>query len=151
MNHSPEFTQYLSTLPEERQLAMGRLIETIRANIPRGFEEAISYGMPGWVVPHTHYAAGYHVDPTLPLPFVSLGSQKNHIGLYHMGIYASPRLKDWFVQAYKTHSKTRLDIGKSCIRFKNVNNIPDDLVGQLCSRVTVEDWVELYESGIKPA
>ena len=130
---------------------MGRLIETIRTNIPRGFEEAISYGMPGWVVPHTRYAAGYHVDPTLPLPFVSLGSQKNHIGLYHMGIYASPRLMDWFVQAYKVHSKTRLDMGKSCIRLKNPAKIPYVLIGQLCKKMTPKQWIKLYEAQVKQA
>jgi len=128
---------------------MERLISVVRANIPAGFEEAISYGMPGWVVPHNLYTAGYHVDPELPLPFMSLASQRNHIALYHMGVYASPPLLDWFVQAYPEHSKTKLNMGKSCIRFKNVKNIPYDLIGQLCARMSVQNWIEIYEAEIK--
>ena len=108
MNHSPEFTQYLSTLPEERQLAMGRLIETIRANIPRGFEEAISYGMPGWVVPHTHYAAGYHVDPTLPLPFVSLGYRKTTLAYTTWA--STPARGSWTGLCRLTRSTARPDL-----------------------------------------
>ena len=105
--------------------------------------------MPSWVVPHSTYAAGYHVNPTLPLPFLGLASQKSHIGLYHMGIYASPDLMEWFVQAYPQHCKTKLNMGKSCVRFKSVRNIPYDLVGDLCSRMSPQQWIALYEAQVK--
>lgn len=149
MSTPNSISEYLEALPQERQEPMERLISVVRANIPAGFEEAISYGMPGWVVPHNLYTAGYHVDPELPLPFMSLASQRNHIALYHMGIYASPPLLDWFVQAHTEHSKTKLNMGKSCIRFKNVKNIPYDLIGQLCARMSVQNWIEIYEAEIK--
>ncbi len=149
MSKPNSISEYLEALPQERQEPMERLISVVRANIPAGFEEAISYGMPGWVVPHNLYTAGYHVDPELPLPFMSLASQRNHIALYHMGVYASPPLLDWFVQAYPEHSKTKLNMGKSCIRFKNVKNIPYDLIGQLCARMSVQNWIEIYEAEIK--
>lgn len=135
---------YLDTLEPERRAVMERLMNVIRSNLPDGFEEVMQYGMPSWVVPHALFPDGYHVDPSLPLPFLSLGSQKRHIGLYHMGIYADEALLEWFTQEYPKHCSTKLDMGKSCIRFKNMAKIPDELVAELCTKMTPEDWIQRY-------
>ncbi len=135
---------YLAGLHAERRVAFERLMKGIRANLPSGFVEVMQYGMPSWVVPHSIFPEGYHVDPSQPLPFISLGSQKHHIGLYHMGIYADEALLDWFTGEYPKHCSTKLDMGKSCIRFKNMANIPYDLVAELCTKVTPQDWIDLY-------
>ena len=137
--------EYLFNLPEDRKDVMHKLRNTIKDNLPQGFEEVMSYGMIGFVVPHLIYPKGYHCDPTLPLPFISLASQKNFIALYHMGIYADNRLLEWFVAEYPKHCKTKLDMGKSCIRFKKMDNIPFDLIGELAKRVSVADWITKYE------
>ena len=144
---SPE--EYLEQIPEDKKSAMNKLRDTINANLPKGFHEGMSYGMIGWVVPHEYYPAGYHCDPKLPLPFMSIASQKNFIGLYHMGIYANPDLMTWFVSEFPNHSKRKLDMGKSCIRFKNTEHIPYELIGQLVSRMSMEDWIDIYESNVK--
>ena len=140
---------YISKLPEERQVAMSRLRQTILDNLPKGFEETMSYGMIGYVVPHSIYPDGYHCTPELPLPFMSIASQKNFVVLYHMGIYADKELYDWFVVEYPKHVKTKLDMGKSCIRFKKIETIPYDLIADLCTRMTVKQWIELYENNVK--
>lgn len=140
---------YISKLPEERQEAMSRLRQTILDNLPKGFEETMSYGMIGYVVPHSIYPDGYHCTPELPLPFMSIASQKNFVALYHMGIYADKELYDWFVAEYPKHVKTKLDMGKSCIRFKKIETIPYDLIADLCTRMTVKQWIELYEKNVK--
>jgi len=142
-------SEYLNAIPEERRAAFGKLRETIVENIPDGFREQMSYGMIGYVVPHELYPPGYHCDPKLPLPFVNIASQKNFIALYHMGIYATPELHDWFVSEYPKHAKGKLDMGKSCIRFKKPDDIPFDLIGQLMQKVTVEDWVACYTEMLK--
>lgn len=142
---------YIDALPSERKDPVERLVSTIRTYLPDGFEEIIGYGMPSWVVPHALYPPGYHVDPKLPLPFLAVASQKRHIGLYHMGLYASPPLLDWFVGAYPAHCKTKLDMGKSCVRLKNPANIPYELVGTLCTKMTPSQWIELYETAVKRA
>lgn len=141
--------QYLDQLPEDRKQTMDRLRKTILDNLPKGFEEGMSYGMIGYVVPHNLYPSGYHCDPKLPLPFISLASQKNFIALYHMGIYASPALYDWFVAEYPKHAKYKLDMGKSCIRFKKPEDIPYELIGQLVSKMTVNEWIATYESQLR--
>jgi hypothetical protein len=141
--------QYLSDLPENRKEAMLKLRNAIKENLPQGFEEVISYGMLGYVVPHSIYPSGYHCDPKLPLPFINLASQKNFIALYHMGIYADKNLESWFVSEYPKHVKSKLDMGKSCIRFKKVDDIPFDLIGELAAKVTVEDWILNYEKAFK--
>ena len=142
-------SEYLEAVSPARRAPMERLVALIRDNLPEGFEEVINYGMPSWVVPHSMYEAGYHVNPELPLPFLSLASQKSHIGLYHMGIYASPPLLEWFVAKYPEHCKTKLNMGKSCIRFKNVAKIPYDLVGELCTKMSPQEWIEIYEAQVK--
>lgn len=141
--------EYLRNLPEERKSAISSLRKTILANLPKGFEEVMSYGMIGYVVPHTIYPNGYHCSPELPLPFINIASQKNFVAFYHMGIYADKSLHDWFVTQYPKHVKTKLDMGKSCVRFKKVELIPYELLGDLCSKMTVDQWIELYESNIK--
>lgn len=145
--NSPE--QYLLQIPDDRKPAMNRLRETILTNIPEGFKEEMSYGMIGYVVPHSLYPAGYHCEPKLPLPFINIASQKNFIAFYHMGIYAEKPLHDWFITEFPKHSKLKLDMGKSCIRFKNPEQIPYELLGQLVKKITPEKWIELYESNIK--
>ncbi len=140
---------YIEQLPEDRQEPVRKLRAIIKDNIPAGFEEAMSYGMIGYVVPHSAYPAGYHCDTKLPLPFMNIASQKNFIALYHMGIYASPALMEWFVAEYPKHNKRKLDMGKSCIRFKKVEEIPYDLITELVQKMTMEEWIELYEANYK--
>ena len=141
--------EYLENIPIERKAVMQKLIAIINKNLPKGFTEQLNYGMPSWVVPHSIYADGYHCTPELPLPFLSIASQKNFIGLYHMGIYADTNLLDWFVKEYPKHAKKKLDMGKSCIRFKNIDDIPFDLITELCSKMNPKDWIKLYEKNLK--
>lgn len=136
---------YLNELPEDKASYFIKLRDTILKNIPNGFEEGIGYGMIGFVVPHSIFPDGYHCDPKQPLPFVSIASQKNFIALYHMGIYANPRLLEWFVNEYPKHSKSKLDMGKSCIRFKKADQIPYDLIAELMQKMTVKEWIKLYQ------
>jgi len=144
---SPE--QYINELPAERKAAIEKLRQIINENLPKGFSERMSYGMLGWVVPHETYPDGYHCTPQLPLPFLNIASQKNFIALYYMAIYADKELHDWFVAEYPKHVKTKLDMGKGCVRFKNVNTIPYELIAQLVSKMTVKEWIILYESNLK--
>ena len=141
--------EILKNLPEDRAEAFNNLHNVIVKNLPQGFEAAISYGGLGYVVPHTVYPAGYHCKPIEPLPFAGLASQKNSINFYHMGIYSDPELLDWFVAEYPKHSKQKLDMGKSCIRFKKFDQIPMELIGELMQKMTVKQWVDLYESKLK--
>ena len=115
-------------------------------NIPKGFEECMNYGMLGYVVPKSIFPAGYHCDPKLPLPFANIASQKNFIALYRMGIYADQELLQWFKAEYAQQCKYKLDMGKSCIRFKRMDDIPYDLVGKLMRKMNPNDWITLYES-----
>jgi uncharacterized protein YdhG (YjbR/CyaY superfamily) len=140
---------YLTEIPEERKLVFQKLRQVILDNIPKGFVEQISYGMIGYVVPHLTYQNGYHCDPKLPLPFVNIASQKNFIALYHIGIYANPEISEWFTSEYPKHSKQKLDMGKSCIRFKKLDQIPFNLIAQLMKKISVEEWINYYESHIK--
>ena len=139
----------LSNVPPERAEAFNTLHQTILKNLPEGFEVAISYGMLGYVVPHRIYPAGYHCKPAEPLPFASIASQKNSINFYHMGIYSNPELLDWFVAEYPKHCKQKLDMGKSCIRFKKLEEIPYELIGELMTKMSVQQWIDLYESQLK--
>lgn len=141
--------QYLESLPEDRRLAISELRKVIRKNLPKGFSEVMMYGMLGYVVPHSIYPDGYHVDPQLPLPFMALASQKNFIAVYHMGIYADKKLLDWFTSEFPKHTSGKPDMGKSCIRFKKVDQIPYKLIGLLASKITPKQWIETYEGGMK--
>ncbi|MCT2562707.1 DUF1801 domain-containing protein [Chryseobacterium herbae] len=140
---------YISKIPEERQEVFKKLYDTVNDNLPKGFQEGVSYGMIGWNVPLETYPAGYHCTPGSPLPFMGLASQKNFIAFYHMGIYANPELLDWFVTEYPKHSKRKLDMGKSCVRFKKIEDIPFELIAEVSKKMTVEDWINIYESQLK--
>ncbi|HLU85345.1 MAG TPA: DUF1801 domain-containing protein [Vicingaceae bacterium] len=141
--------EYVEKLPEDRKEVIQKIRTTVNKVLPKGFKETVGYGMIGWVVPHSIYPSGYHCDPKQPLPFMGVASQKNHIGFYHMGIYADEQLLNWFTENYPKHCKTKLDMGKSCIRFKKPENIPFELISQLVAKMTVEDWIKLYESNLK--
>ena len=149
ISKAPTVEEYLAELPEDRQAAMKKLRSEIKKNLPKGFQERMGYGMMGWSVPHSKYPAGYHCDPKQPLPFLGLASQKNFIAVYHMGIYADPKLLNWFVSEYKKSVPTKLDMGKSCIRFKNPEQIPFKLIGELASKMSPDDWIGLYEKNLK--
>lgn len=140
---------YLDKVPEERKPAMKKLYETISKNLPAGFSEGLSYGMMGWDVPLETYPQGYHCTPGSPLPFLGMASQKNFVAFYHMGIYSDPELHDWFVAEYPKHSKRKLDMGKSCIRFKKMDDIPYDLIAELVQKMTPQQWIALYEEKLR--
>lgn len=128
---------------------MTKLRKAIKKNLPKGFQEEMSYGMVGYVIPHKLYPAGYHCDPKLPLPFLAIASQKNFIAVYHMGIYADPKLLKWFTEGFAKVSKKKLDMGKSCIRFKKPEDIPFEFIGELVSKMTPADWIAMYEKNYK--
>ena len=138
-------SQYIAAIPADRQAAFKKLRKAVKSNIPAGFQETISYGMIGYVVPHKTYPDGYHCDPRLPLPFANIANQKNFIALYHMGLYSDKKLYDWFVKEYAKQCNHKLDMGKSCIRFKKFNDIPFELIGKLLKKVSVADWIKTYE------
>ena len=142
-------SDYIKEIPLDKKGTFEELRNIIKNSIPKGFEEQMSYGMVGYVVPHTLYPTGYHCDPKLPLQFVSVASQKNFIAFYHMGIYASPELLNWFVSEYPKHCKSKLDMGKSCIRFKKIDDIPYKLIGELIKKITVKQWISLYEKAFR--
>ena len=141
--------EYINQLPEERKVVITQLRKVINQNLPKGFVEQINYNMPGYVVPHSLYPGGYHCDPKLPLPFMNIASQKNFVALYHSGIYASPEILEWFTTEYPKHCKRKLDMGKSCVRFKKMDDIPYELIGELVRKMTPEQWIEMYESNVK--
>lgn len=141
--------EILNNVLEDRAEAFTKLHEVIINNLPEGFEAAISYGGLGYVVPHSVYPAGYHCKPAEPLPFAGIASQKNSINFYHMGIYTDPELMEWFVNEYQKHSKQKLDMGKSCIRFKKLNEIPYTLIGELMRKISVSEWIATYEQRLK--
>lgn len=138
--------EYIQQVPDHQKEAIIQLRKTIVDNLPEGFEEQMSYGMIGYVVPFSIYPKGYNVKPKVPLPLINLAAQKNFIALYHTGIYASKELLDWFTEEYPKHSKLKLDMGKGCIRFKNLQQIPYALIGELVTKMGVNDWVQLYEA-----
>lgn len=141
---------YIQQQPSDRQAVLENLREVILQHLPAGFQEMMQYGMISYVVPHKLYSPGYHVNPSEPLPFIALGNQKSHIAVYHLGIYADPTLLEWFVTAYQAHEIGKLDMGKSCIRFKKLDKVPYALIGELCLKMTVEDYISLYEAS-RPA
>ncbi len=142
--------EYISLIPEERQEAFSKLRQSILDNIPEGFEEQMSYGMIGYVIPHTIYAPGYHCNPKLPLPFINIASQKNFIALYHMGLYADEELMKWFLAEYPKHTKGKLDMGKSCVRFKKMDDIPFKLIATLVKKMSAQQYIDIYEKNYKP-
>lgn len=141
--------EYIESLPDDRKEAMVALRAVIKKNLPKGFKEEMGYGMPGYVVPLSLYPKGYHCTPGEPLPFLGVASQKNFIALYHMGIYSDPALLKWFQAEFPKHSKYKLDMGKSCIRFKKPEHIPYSLIGELVSKMTPADWIMVYEKMLR--
>mgnify|MGYP003635946327 CR=1 FL=1 len=141
--------EILKNLPMDRAEPFNKIHNVIVKNLPKGFEAAISYGGLGYVVPHTLYPAGYHCKPSEPLPFAGIASQKNSINFYHMGIYSDPKLLDWFISEYHKYSKQKLDMGKSCVRFKKLDDIPYKLIGELMKKMSVKEWITLYENKLK--
>lgn len=139
--------QYLSEIDDpDKKTMTEKLRTTILKNLPDGYKECMNYGMIGYVVPHSLYPKGYHCTPELPLPFMNIASQKNSVNLYHMGIYMKQDLLDWFVNEYKKNYKAKLDMGKSCMRFKKEENIPYALIGELVKKLSTDEYIQLYES-----
>lgn len=141
--------EVLVHVPEERLKSFRLLHSTILENLPDGFEVALSYGGIGYVVPHSVYPDGYHCNPKDPLPFAWIVSQKNSINFYHMGIYADRKLYDWWGDEYPKYCDKKLDMGKSCIRFKKWDAIPFSLIGELMKKMSMEEWIALYEKNFK--
>jgi len=150
MKTSKEVEAYILAQPAERQAALQSLRKTIRQNLPEGYEERIQYGMIGYAVPLETYPSGYHVNPKEPLPFIGLANQKHYIAFYHMGIYGDPGLMEWFQKSYAGLNIGKLDMGKSCIRFKKMDRIPLDLIAELCKKITPAQYIKQYEAGRKP-
>ena len=140
--------EYIDLQPADRKDVLTKLRNILLQNLPQGFEERMSYGMVGYVVTHSIFPAGYHCDPKLPLPFLNIANQKNFIALYHMGLYADKNIYDWFVAEYPKHAKTKLDMGKSCIRLKKMDDIPFELIAELAKKMTVKDWISTYQSAL---
>ena len=141
--------QYLEELPEDRKEPVSKLRQQILDNLPKGIEEVMNYGMLGYVVPHSVYSDGYHCNPKDPSPFMNLASQKNFVAVYSMVLYSRKDLMDWFTLEYTKRCKYKLDMGKSCIRFKKMEDIPFDLIGELTTKVSTEEWIAIYESAFK--
>ena len=140
---------YINSLPIDRKESVNKIIKVVEENIPVGYTKVMNYSMPSFVIPHSIYPVGYHVTPDLPLPFIGVASQKNHIGFYHMGVYADSNLLDWFISEYPKYCKSKLYMGKSCIRFKKIDDIPYELVAELSTKMTIQDWISIYEKNIK--
>ncbi|MDQ8747374.1 DUF1801 domain-containing protein [Elizabethkingia miricola] len=140
---------YLEKVPDERKISFEKLFNAIHDNLPPGFQLTEAYGMLTWVVPLSSYPAGYHCAPGTPLPFLSLASQKNFLAFYHMGIYADKDLLEWFQESYTQHAKYKLDMGKSCVRFKKMDDIPYGIIAELSAKISPEMWIEKYETVFK--
>jgi hypothetical protein len=141
--------EYIKELPAERKKVITELRKVILKNLPKGFKEEMGYGMLGYVIPHSLYPDGYHCDPKLPLPFMGMASQKNFVAVYHMGIYADKKLYTWFTKEYAKQTKSKIDMGKSCLRFKKMDQIPYKLIGELASKMTPKEWIAVYEKNFK--
>lgn len=141
--------EYIDQLPDDRKEAIKKIRKNILDNLPEGFVETMNYGMIGYVIPHSIYPNGYHCSPELPLPFMNIASQKNFIAVYHMGVYANKKLLNWFVGEYSKYSKSKLDMGKSCIRFKRPEQIPYGLIGKLAGKISADEWIKMYEGIVK--
>lgn len=142
--------QYIEELDsDDRKEGCKALRQIILEHIPNGFTEIMNYGMPGYVVPHSLYSAGYHCDPTQPLPFVSFASQKQHYSFYHMGVYSDDKLLEWFQEEYKRRIPTKLNMGKSCIRIRKMTPEILELLGELLEKINVQQWITIYEKSIK--
>ena len=137
--------QYLAELPADRRVELSKVRGVIRRRLPKGFSEQMYYGMIGYVVPHRLYPAGYHCDPKQPLPFASLASQKNYMAIYLMTVYQNREMERWLRDQFQARGK-KLDMGKSCIRFKKLEDLPLDVVGEAIARVPMAEYVRRYEA-----
>jgi len=137
--------EYLAALPSERRAALQAVRKVIQANLGKGFKEGMQYGMIGYCVPHSVYPAGYHCDPKQPLPFASLASQKNHMSFSVMSVYLDPAEERWFKSAWQKSGK-KLDMGKACVRFKRLEDVPLEVVGQTFARTSAAQFIERYEA-----
>ena len=140
---------YIKSLPKDRKEPVIKLIRVVEANIPKGYVKIMNYNMPSFVIPHSIYPIGYHVTPVLPLPFIGLASKKKHIGFYHMGLYADSKLLNWLILEYPKYCKSKLNMGKSCIRFKKMDDIPYKLIAELSTKMTTQNWITTYEQNIR--
>jgi hypothetical protein len=136
--------EYLASLPQDRRLVISEVRKVILSNLPEGYAECIQYGMIAYVVPHSLYPAGYHCDPSKPLQYAALASQKNHMALYFMTVYGDPTTEQWFRKAYAAAGK-KLDMGKSCVRFKRLDDLPLEVIGQVIARVPVKAYIDRVE------
>lgn len=141
--------EYVNSVPAERKVAFIKMREAIKNALPQGFQEEMNYGMIGFVVPHSRYPSGYHCNPKDPLPFIGLASQKGSINLYHMGLYLDQTLMDWFLKECSKVAKHKVDFGKSCFRFKYMDEIPYEAIGKLCEKISVSQWIQMYEEKMK--
>lgn len=141
--------EILANVPEDRKEFIHKLHQVILRNLPEGFVAAMSYGGLGYVIPLSVYSEGYHSKKGEPLPFAAIASQKHSVNFYHMGIYSFPEIMQWFVSEYPKHSNQKLDMGKSCVRFKDISNIPYELIGELMTKISAKDWIRYYEDNIK--
>ena len=137
--------EYIASLLDDRKTAVSAIREAVNSNLPKGFKECIGYGMIAWVVPHELYPPGYHCDPKLPLGYMNLASQKGHIALYSMSLYGSGDQLKWFQAEWPKHTKYKLDMGKSCIRFKKFDDLPLGLIGELAAKLSPQQWIDAYE------
>ena len=140
--------EYIESLPDDRKAAISAIRDVINSNLPPGFKESMGYGATGWVVPHSLYPKGYHCNPDQPLPYMGVASQKNYIAIYSMSLYASSEQLEWFRDAWPRHSNKKLNMGKSCLRFKKLEDVPLDLIGELAAKMTPAQWIEMYESAL---
>lgn len=140
--------EYIAVIPENRRPIIAKLRNIILSNLSEGCVEEISSGMINYIIPLSRYPKGYHVKKDEPLPFIALASQKHYIAFYHMGLYGNKDLETWFVDEYAKQVRTKLDMGKVCIRFKNLDTIPYDLIAQLCQKMTVDEYIDFYEKAI---
>lgn len=141
-------TEYLAELPPDRRKAIETVRRVIKKNLGKGYAEGMSYGMIGYYVPHSVYPPGYHCNPEQPLPFACLASQKNHMAVYLMCVYGRKEHESWFRKAWAKTGK-KLDMGKSCVRFKKLEDLAVDVIGEAIKRVPVGEFIEYYETVIK--
>jgi hypothetical protein len=141
-------SDYIESLPDDRKTAISRIRQAINKNLPKGFKEGFGMNMILWSVPHSSYPAGYHCDPTKPLMLIGLAANKSGISMHHMGLYGSTQLLNWFTAEWPKHSAKKLDMGKGCVRFKKLDDVPIDLIGELSTKLTPQAWVEQYERAI---
>jgi hypothetical protein len=145
-SHAKTVDEYLISVDIKWKASIIKLRDIINANIPQGFQEVMNYGMIGYVVPHSIYPKGYHANPKEPLPFVNLAAQKNHVAIYHMGLYGDKNLKAWFETEYGMLFGKKPNVGGACIRFKKDEDIPYSLIQELIKKIDIHEYIAHYEA-----